>query len=52
VPDVPVGIPNPSSDEYIQRYILKLMTSQKDGKPGIQFRELYRSDGWKVDKGA
>jgi thymidylate synthase len=30
VPDVPVGIPNPSSDEYVSQYILKLMTSQKD----------------------
>lgn len=30
IPDVPIGIPNPSSDEYVDRYVTKLMTSQMD----------------------
>lgn len=30
VPDTPVGVPCPSSDDYVAQYILKLMTSQKD----------------------
>ena len=30
IPDVPVGIPCPSSDAYVQEYLQKLMTSRKD----------------------
>lgn len=30
IPDLPQGIPNPSNTGYLERYITKLMTSQKD----------------------
>jgi thymidylate synthase len=43
VPDVPPGIPNPSSDEYVTRYILKLMTSMKDKNEEYTYGEYLES---------
>jgi thymidylate synthase len=48
VPDVPQGIPNPSSDEYVERYIAKLMTSQKDINEEYTYGEYLESQIPKV----
>lgn len=48
IPDVPQGIPNPSSADYLNQYYLKLVTCQKDKNEEYTYGERIESQIMKL----